>query len=248
MRTLFLIAFSIFSGTVATAQCVPQTDFGNEDFGVSPDTVENFVSGTVGEFYSQQVDVKVPENAGFISPLFVFIPIDSAVFVSVTGLPDGFDFECNNTLVTPCAFAGGEIGCGLAEGIPQEAGTFDLEVNLMIYAGTESFPFTIEEYQIVIEEGTVRTNDSQETVFELGLAAPNPADEYTSVVLSATRAETALITVHDLAGRVVHSKQVQVNTGENTFRINTGTFDRGIYVYRIDAAGRARSGKFVVSR
>lgn len=248
MKQLLIFLFSAFTVSTVHGQCDPLTDFGDVQFGVNPDTVENFAIGMIGEPYSQQIDIKTPENAGFADPLFSFLTIDSVVLASISGLPEGFQFECNNTLFTPCAYAGGEEGCAVLFGIPQDTGTFELEVGFLVYTSVQTIPFSVEGYRIVIEDKSLSTDEPQKYAFQLKPSSPNPAVQYTRLAITAPRSERATLAVYDLAGRNVREEQRMLHTGENTWRLETVKLENGIYVYRIDAFGESRSGRFVVSR
>lgn len=196
----------------------------------------------------QQIDVKAPENAGFVNPAFSFLTIDSVQFAFITGLPAGFQFACSNTLTSPCSYLGGELGCAVLGGVPQEAGTYELQVGFTVYAGAQTIPYGVEGYRIIIEDDPMNTAEVLSYEFALKPSAPNPAVRYTQLAITAPRSDRASLTVFDLTGRTVGAEQRMLHAGENKWRLETVDLENGIYVYRIDAFGESRSGRFVVSR
>lgn len=129
MKKLLLLTISLATAALSYSQCTPNTDFGDLPFGVAPDTLVNFVSGSVNNVYSQQIDVKVPTDGGFAG---FPVAVDSATVSSIDGLPPGLALECNGNAVTACTYLAGSEGCALISGIPTQGGTYELTINLMI--------------------------------------------------------------------------------------------------------------------
>src|SRR5690606_20677731 len=99
MKKLLLLTITLATAALSYSQCTPNTDFGDLPFGVSPDTLVNFVSGTVDNVYSQQIDVKVPTEVIFSGFSF---NVDSATVLGISGLPPGLELICDGNTVTPC--------------------------------------------------------------------------------------------------------------------------------------------------
>jgi len=249
MKHLLLSAFSSLAVLAASAQCVPETDFGDEAFGVNPDTIVNFAPAAINTFYVQQIDVLVPENGGFVG--LDFATVDSASISSISGLPAGLTYECADQLSTPCTFPGGSLGCGVISGIPSQAGVFELDVVLTIYGsflGTAlDVPFPVENYRIVVD-GPVNTQEAAALRFGLSPSVPNPAVGHTRLQLQAPRPEMAFVTVFDLVGKKVMEVAHMLQAGGNEIPMELHGLETGIYIYRVDAFGESLSGRFVVSR
>ncbi len=74
------------------------------------------------------------------------------------------------------------------------------------------------------------------------IAYPNPANDYLKINYSLEETENIELTVIDVTGRVVFSKDYgKQNSGTNTLSLNTTPFAKGIYVYSINAAGSVLS-------
>lgn len=228
---------------------MPETDFGDEAFGVNPDTIVNFAPAAINTFYVQQIDVLVPENGAFAG--LDFATVDSASISTISGLPAGLSYECADQLSTPCTFPGGSLGCGVVSGIPSEAGVFELDIVLTIYAnflGTPlDVPFAADNYRIIVD-GPVNTHQAAQLVFGLSPAVPNPASNLTRLRVASPRDGMAVITVFDLIGKKTMERNHMLRAGENEVPLRLESMDTGIYIYRVDAFGESLSGRFAVSR
>lgn len=246
MKKILLLSLFVLSAILVRSQCDPQTDFGDEQFGVAPDTVQNFVSGELSELYVQQVDVKVPTDGSFAN--LPFITVDSVSLAGIFGLPDGLGYECATQTPAPCTYLGGTLGCAVISGVPTEEGIFDLQVILTVHTtGLGSIDFPFEGYRIVI--GDVLSNeDVAGSNFALLPNTPNPANDFTSIQFSAPASGEATMTVYDLVGKMVVQKNVRAVPGTNKVKLNTAEFHQGLYIVRLEAFGQAVSQRLVVSR
>lgn len=246
LLTFFIFGFSL----IAQAQCEPMADFGNELFGVSPDTIANFAPAEINVLYVQQIDVKVPTDGSFVSPEAAFASIDSISIVGIVGMPSGLDYECAALLTTPCTIPGGETGCGLISGVPTESGTFDLQVQLIVWANLLGNPipidFVLEGYRIEVSN-PLSSKGVEALKFAIKANVPNPARDVTSLSVDAPNSTLAVLTVYDLVGKPVEVKNIWLNAGSNRIPLKTGQLPTGLYVYRIDAFGESLSSRFAVA-
>lgn len=251
MTKALLFLFFLSSGISAFAQCEPQTDFGDEPFGVSPDTIVNFAPAPLNVLYIQQIDVKVPENGAFLGAIGAALTVDSAGIQSISGLPTGLTYECTNPLTSPCTFPGGSQGCAVVSGIPTVEGVYELNVVLLVYGqspfGAINLPFPVEGYRIVVGD-PLSTDVAQSFSFALKPNVPNPADQLTELHVSAPTTARADIKVYDLLGKLVKQEQVLLRSGANALPLNTSMLPTGVYVYRVDAFGESLSSRLLVSR
>lgn len=177
MKKLFTILICLFSLGQAQAQCTPQGDFSNIEYGAIPDTIQNFQPALINSLYTQQIDVKVPSNGDFAG--LSFLTVDSAQLIQIINLPPGLSYECNSPLTSFCTFPGGSVGCGIISGIPTELGTFELEVMLLVYTNLfpDPLPFVFEGYRIIVN--TVISTPEVQSDFNYIRLKPNPANEQT---------------------------------------------------------------------
>lgn len=251
MKKIFTIIGLLALGTQAIAQCSPNQAYGDSAFGAWPDTVTNFSSGVVGVLYSDTLNLLVPSDAGAINPDYSGIVIDSVALVGVSGLPPGITISCNSHTAASCTFLTGQVGCGLIEGIPTEAGTYDLTINVNAYAfifvGTQAIPYSFPGYSITIDQGV--------GVAELGPATlagvknvPNPFQDKTVIEFGLSKAAPVEVKVFNLVGAEMWRRSVQGKTGTNRVSFDASKLESGIYIYHVESADSKFTGRMMVNR
>lgn len=223
-------------------QCEPIADFGDEPFGIEPDTIVNLLPGEVGVLYVQQIDVKVPSDGAFAE--LPFITVDSASIASVTGLPPGLTLECAGNAFTECTYLGGTVGCAVISGIPESGGTFDLNILLLVHTdGFGSIPFDFEGYTIFID-GPVGI---EETLAIQSLTVqPNPANDLVRFNANTIKSGKGTLRIFDLVGKQVVQQSLQLSYGSNQINYNTSDLPEGVYICRFDAFGESQTRRLVV--
>lgn len=244
MKKLLLLFSGLLLSTWTFGQCTPMTDFGDEPYGVAPDTVENFVDGMVNSVYSQQIDVKVPVDGGFAGA--PFIEVDSAEVISIDGLPPGLTVDCAENAVTECTYLPGTVGCAVITGIPTSGGEYELVVNLRVYTTVIPYDLPFTGYKIFIE-GSSGLDAYGDLSFQLASPRPNPSDEAATIGISARKSGEAVFQVFDLVGKRVFSNTVRLSQGENTIRYETAQLPEGVYIYRVDAFGETMTSRLVIA-
>lgn len=243
MKQIILLIIGFSLAHFGFSQCEPMTDFGDEPFGVAPDTVINFVGGELNTIYGQQIDVKIPES---VQELGFDIMVDSATITGIVNLPPGLEIICNPTASSPCTYLGGTIGCGVIQGIPTQGGTYELTVNILFY--TQFFgalPFEFEGYSIEIE-GTVGIADSEKGGLNILPARPNPANIKSEIRTESDEQGEASLSVYDMVGKEVSTTRVFITPGINSIKYDTSSLPEGVYIYRIDAFGQSATSRLVV--
>ncbi len=76
---------------------------------------------------------------------------------------------------------------------------------------------------------------------------PNPASNTTSVTFSSQSEGGAILTISDLTGRVIDTRQLNVMKGNNTVMLNITNYANGLYFITINTAMQQLSSKLVVS-
>jgi|SRR5690606_3275575 len=243
MKKLLLLTITLATAALSYSQCTPNTDFGDLPFGVAPDTLVNFVSGTVDNVYSQQIDVKVPIDGSFAS--MPFVTVDSATVLTISGLPPGVELICNGNAVTPCTYLSGTEGCALIAGIPTEAGTFELTINLMVYSSLGPLPYSFAGYEIIVD-GVSGMEENDNLSFKMEDIRPNPANASATLFLESRSSGNAEFRVFDLVGKEVYTKEVMITQGRNKITYNTSQLPEGVYIYRLDAFGESMTSRLVI--
>lgn len=242
MRQILLLASCFFITQLAMAQCEPIFDFGDEPFGIEPDTIAGLMDGEVDVLYVQQIDVKVPADGSFLD--LPFILVDSASISQIIGMPPGLSIECNGDAWGDCTYLGGSTGCAVISGIPESGGTFDLTIMLEVHTnGLGSVPFAFEGYSINIE-GPVGV---EETLAIQSLKiGPNPASNNVRLMASTLKSGEGTLRVMDLVGKEIYQQTVRLAAGSNQVDFSASSFPEGVYIVRFDAFGESQSRRMVV--
>jgi len=131
------------------------------------------------------------------------------------------------------------------------AGNSDHPIN---YSSTDESPFANVSYYRLeqtdynghsIYFNTVPVNvDPLANIMAL---APNPATGITSVSFNCISNGSAQLTVSDLAGRVIGSKQISVVKGDNISSLDVSNYTNGLYFINISTDAQQLSAKLVVN-
>ncbi len=77
-------------------------------------------------------------------------------FDSVSNLPPGLSVICNSQTPAPCTYLSNQVGCGIIEGTPTTAGTYDMILHVTAYTTLGFFvlpvPQEFEGYSISISQ------------------------------------------------------------------------------------------------
>ena len=254
-----LLLSILLAGTVGSAiaqqPCTPDPLYADSLFGVWPDTTDNFVWGAVGEPYLQILNLLVPEDAGVIDPLLAGTMLDSVAFNGITGLPPGLSVACNSQTPANCTYLTGVLGCGVIQGTPTQAGTFNLTLNVTAYTYTEIFgnpvvlpiPYSFSGYTINISESV--------GVAELGAPAlsgvrnvPNPFATRTHIEFQLGKASEVRVRIFNLLGDELWSQYLQGRQGANRVSFESGALPEGVYLFKVETGKETFTGRMVLSR
>ena len=238
--------------TVAVAQCTPDPLYTDSIFGVWPDTLENFAAGTVGMAYSDTLNLLTPANAGDIDPLFSLFTIDSIALDSASGLPPGLAVICNSQTSSACTYLPEQLGCGLIQGTPLQAGTFPITLNVTAYAhaplfGNQVLPQVFTGYTIIVS-GELGVETLAPLAFSHVRNVPNPVTDRTFIEYALNRPGMVKVKVFDLIGGEMWSGKVQGKQGLNRLPFDAGGLENGVYLYTVASNGASFTGRMVVSR
>lgn len=251
MKKSLLAACSLVVGLPASAQCVPNELYADSVFGVWPDTTENFIGGTVGLFYSDTINILIPANAQDIGPGFPDQEIDSVRFDGITNLPPGLGVQCNSQTGAPCTLLPEQLGCGLIEGTPTAAGSYDLVLNVTAFSNFLGFPielpYTFNGYNITIATAT-GIDDRAPLNLSQVQNVPNPFANRTTIEFSLNRPGPARVKVFNLVGEELWHETVQAKSGINRVPFEAARMESGIYLYKVEAGSRTFTGRMVVNR
>lgn len=238
----------------ANAQCTPDPQFTTP--GVYPDSATGFKCAVVDMPYEQLITNVVPvDTTTMVGPIPVTLTFDSAVVVSLIGLPPGFTYSCydaQNTTSPPdqCCFEGGTTGCVSIVGTAQagDEGVYQLSIQVDVYLEGGTAPAAsqiLDYYSIeVLPVGadpitcTVGIEEYEKSKFKL---FPNPVSEsFTIEGPSGLNIDATLITNAD--GKVLRSF---ADINNPSFDINVSDLEGGIYFVRVVHSGSMDVIRFV---
>jgi hypothetical protein len=265
MKKIYLTILTIcVAGSLAKAQSVPTCSLdaafvASGKVGVWPDSATNFISGTVGLPYEQNITVRVPQDTSAGGFTFCFNRFELSTPSSVTNynLPPGLNFgsstaAVNNGTVNSAPafkFPGNATNCASIYGTPTVAGTYSLEMTVVAFA-TSPFPATtcpaspnvsggtgiqtqtLKYYYIVINP-PVGVQELGEDKVALYQNVPNPFSSTTDIKFYVEDEEDATVTIYNALGAVVSQQTVKTVLGENKVTINASDFANGTYIYSL---------------
>lgn len=234
--TLFAAALTVLS---VQAQCEPDFDFGDAEWGASPDASlgEQFDTAYVGVEYADVFHVLVPTDASAIDPLFQ-LPLDSVILTEVIltdtvtleqySLEDiGLEIVCNNLGASPdpCTLIAGGQYCASLEGTPTSGGVFQMSLDVAawvtVFGVGVAQPYSFAGYILdVVGESINQVDDLMSADWNV---YPNPANDLLTVQKTSPG---AWIEVYNVAGK---SLPVTTNPASNRVSIETGNWSNGLY-------------------
>lgn len=252
MKTVSAIftAFLVAAGPSAWPQCTPNA---SNTALITPDTITNFVSGVVGQPYTQVVYLHPPDDTTTNVPPFgmITVNITNITLDAVDNLPPGLAYACNPGT---CIYPGGVSGCALISGTPTMAGTFVLDIaitsngTVTIIGNTipVSQQDTIQSYRIIIDPPATG----------IAAAGASPADAILYVrdapagieaTVHLATAQDVRLSVGDLAGRTLYSERLAVPSGTHPVLLAAPAPAPGIYVLTVRTASGLLTRKFAVT-
>ena len=246
MKNLIILLFLILTTGIAQAQCVPDIIYADSTFGVWPTPQTNFASGEVGVPYDEVVNFKVPRDAGDVDPAAAGNYIDSIVLSSITNIPPGLSFACDNPT---CSWNYDSLDCASISGVQTANGTYQISLDATIW--TQIFftpfpiPYSFDGYVINIGNTGINIINLDEAVLELQNAIPNPSNETTKIQFISNDSETISFEIINLLGETISFSKMTSQRGVNDIHLNTSEFSEGIYIYSI-SNGRIKSSKRLV--
>lgn len=241
-KLLLVISIVGFGLTNATAQCTPDItapapNYADSTFGAWPDTVINFAAATVGVPYTQELQFKVPTDAGVVVAALAGNPITSFTVDDVTGLPAGLSYACN---IASCVFNGGTVGCALISGTCTTPGTYSISIDvtgsISVFGFPTTAPYQFVGYKIIVGQAGV-----VEAIINPISIHPNPAtNEITLDGLNAQMKITA-VNIKNMEGKLM--KNVPVTSSSMT--VSLDGFESGVYFVEVSHAGGNATLKFI---
>jgi hypothetical protein len=232
-KNLLILTIIFFLGVNVSAQCVPDNSITKPGF--YPATLP---AAELSQTYNQVIHFKIVKDTTVI--LFgnpTAATIDSATVTKVTGMPPGITFDLNKKSKT---YTPAEVGCAAVTGIPTSAGTFKINIVLLIYAKISGFKVsqadTIKNFSIVVNGSAGQTVLDKQTF----TVYPNPLNGDVLNLKGLPTNGVTNVEVINATGQLID--KVKLEAGQSTLPFNYPT---GLYNVRFINAGQQVSVKML---
>ena len=267
--SFFACLFAVTSNAQATT-CVPNEMYRDSSFGVFPPPISVMnpdggipVSACQNMPWDFALTIRIPEEVVLQGTSVALFSIEIAETGAVAGLPTGFSYSCNPP---DCIFEPSDtIACVNVFGITADpVGEYDLQIATNIKSSflPTGFPVTLPspliagaEGNYIIEVVGVNNPDCFVSNIDELLAEkfqvrnlPNPFGAFTNIEIRAEQNDELEFKVYDVFGKLIHSRSIEVFTGQNTFEYDGSNLENGVYIYTIGKDGALVSDKMIVNR
>lgn len=256
MKKTYLSIFAIATSLASIAQSVPQCSLAiNPKLGVTPDSVTNFVSGTVGVSYVQNLTVRVPKDtiASGFRVCFTRFELVNPSGATNFNLPPGLMIGSSDVATSGgTVFPGNSTHCTSIYGTPTTAGTFTLQLGVKPFGTFTAISLscpstpnpsngnalpgsqTLKYYVITIAPPqTVGLQEIGKDKMGLYQNVPNPSLSTTDIKFYVEGEDNAIITIYNALGSIVSQQTVKTILGENKVTIITNELSSGTYIYSL---------------
>lgn len=269
MKKIYLTIIAV-SATIASsfAQTVPTcslnpTFISSNKIGVFPDSATNFVSGTVGVPYEQNLTVKVPKDTSSSGITFCFnkFVISTPTGITNYNFPPGLTIGSTSTITAngsvngapSLLFPGAANNCASIYGTPTAAGIYTLQISVQPYltptnpitmptcpvpantgGGSSNItPAQILKYYIINIAPATGIQDIGKDKMALYQNEPNPFATTTDIKFYVEGEDNATVTVYNALGSFVSQQTIKTSVGENKVTINATDLASGTYIYTL---------------
>lgn len=277
MKKIYLTIFTIAAAVSSVlAQSVPTCSLdpafiASNKVGVWPDSATNFISGTVGQPYEQNITVKVPKDtvSGPVHICFNRFELSTPSTITNYNLPPGLMIGsstmalANGTVngAPSLKFPGNANNCASIYGTPTTAGSYTLQLRIDAFGnpiftgscpaspnvsgGTNVSNMTLKYYIINIAPA-VGVQELGKDRMTLSQNFPNPASATTDIKFYVEGEDNATVTVYNALGSVVSQQTLKTVVGENKVTINSAELPGGTYIYSLKYKGAVATKRMIV--
>jgi len=266
LLTSLVIFGVLISGYAQFGSCEPDQIYMDSALGVYPSPFDPVLNPTGGITDSACLNkdfqfvftAVVGDTLNFGGNAYV---MDSIRINGVSGLPDGFSYNCSNP---SCTFLQSELGCAVIFGKATNAadiGQHELFIEATVFTGglplTLSFPNPLlvpgHFYLYVLEEDNPNCTEFTSLFefaneFERVQNMPNPFSTTTTIEVETQKAGDYQLHVTDMFGRVVHIQSVQIIEGLNQIEFDGSQLPDGLYLYTFSNGVSQVTKKMQISR
>jgi hypothetical protein len=243
---IMLLPLFIKAQTVPTCSLDPTF---HKSEGIWPDSAMNFVSGTVGQPYLQNVTVKIPYDTVTSAGTFHYAHVDLQPSSSNWGLPPGLSLTGTPTTFK---FPGNDSSCMMIYGTPTTAGSYTLTFVLKVYSTETGNTFALTTYTVGYYHITITAAASISTNTTYGFQVmqnnPNPVVANTAIKFTTPADGKAKIAVYNITGQKMTDKEFTVLRGDNSYDFDATTLENGLYLYSVEFNGQKQIRRMVVAK
>lgn len=277
MKKIYFSIIALLGSFAMVSQTAPTCSLdaafiASNKIGVWPDSATNFMVGTVGVPYVQNLTVKVPKDTVTSGFRFCFnrFVVSSGAAVTNYNLPPGLMLGSSTSSVvsgSTLIFAGNANNCASIYGTPTTAGTYTLEMKVEAFANGPSFSAcpaspvvsggtglttqTLKYYIIKINPAGSNPGTGLREIgkdkFGVMQNEPNPFSGVTKIRYFVEDQDAATLTVYNALGSVVHQETAKTTAGENAFEVNAANMASGMYIYTVKYKNTVETKRLMVS-
>ncbi len=236
MKKTALTFFIAIISTLTFAQCIPQS-FSGPGF-LMPDTSQTLEPVNPLQYYYQEITTYVPVTADING---MQVPIDSAKFESVSGLPPGLSIMLN--IPPQRAWHSGTNGCFsiMGESPFSASGFYTASFTFRIFGLGTSALIHLNYRMVVLDSVTAGLNSPVESADDVQVffssGEMNIVSKHTT---------SALVRAYDIQGRLISGQRISLEQGENRVSFDKGRLLRGLVFIIIESPDFIHSQKVFI--
>lgn len=240
MKKLYIFIALATLTFAAFAQCTPNANVTKP--GLYPNVLADAIAG---QPYSEVATLMVPRDTSITYQGNLYnIKVDSATVTSISDLPPGFSYECDNPRRT---WPGGGKGCARLFGNPLaiNVGKYEVLVKVRTYFKIVGLPNQLDQYDSsTVDITIVLPNGVQEQFQQIGMKAyPNPVSNLLKVSINQYNLEGNMEVIDILGKNMGLTPTYSSNTGEVSFDVSS--LVPGVYLVRREIEGQVYQTKFI---
>ena len=272
MIKFFTFLFSMVSFTIiaqAPTTCSVDPSFlAMNKAGIWPDSATNFIQGTVGSPYGQNITIRVPKDTmqGIFKFCFNRIELSTPATFTNFNLPPGLSFLSGPTVTTAAGvykYPGNATSCSVISGTPTAVGIYTVQFRVQPYvsptavpcATTPNYtggssaisPATTLAYYIIKINPAVGIKEEVNSKSLNVLNLPNPFSGITTILFNVKDEAQAKICVYNLLGEKVFEEKIKTVYGNNKYELNCTNWNNGIYLYTIQYKNFSETKRMVLT-
>jgi hypothetical protein len=252
---LLAVTFSVSAQSVPTCSLDP-IFIASTKVGIWPDSATNFISGTVGVPFVQNITVKVPKDTTVSSIKFCFnrFVLSNPTGTVNYGLPPGLSFGSSTSALAngtingapSLKFPGNANNCASIYGTPTTAGIYTLHLKVDAYAtptigscsgspnvsGGSNVSTQQLDYYIIKINAATGLKEIGKNTFNLE-NVPNPFASKTTIRFFMIESGQAKLEIHNMLGQQVFNTTINAEPGTNEYVFNGDNLGNGLYFYTI---------------